>query len=214
MSDFEKLMGELQTLTTEQTELAKALPADNGEDEKKIQAAAEEGGAGEGGDGKGEKPADGADGDGDPMAKSFELTLDDGTKVQAFDGSEMLKSLSERVEGLDSNLAKALGQTVELIKGQGELIKSLTERVAKLSGEGRGRKAVLSVVEKPAATANTDTMAKSIGAADGVTPEVFFAKALNAQKEGRISGIDIAMAETCLNKGQAIPPSIVARVMQ
>jgi len=134
--------------------------------------------------------------------------------VQAFDGSEMLKSLSERVEGLDSNLAKALGQTVELIKGQGELIKSLTERVAKLSGEGRGRKAVLSVVEKPAATANTDTMAKSIGAADGVTPEVFFAKALNAQKEGRISGIDIAMAETCLNKGQAIPPSIVARVMQ
>jgi len=73
---------------------------------------------------------------------------------------------------------------------------------------------VLTLTEKPGATPNTDTMAKSIGAGDGVTADQFFAKALEAQKSGRITGTEIAVAETYLNKGQPIPSSIVARVMQ
>ena len=107
-------------------------------------------------------------------------------------------------------MAKALGSAVELIKGQSLMIKSLSETMRKLSGEGRGRKAVVSVVEKPAPGAST--MAKSEPA--GVSHEVFFAKAMAAQKEGRLSGMDIAMAESCLNRGEVIPQSIVARVMQ
>ena len=69
--------------------------------------------------------------------------------------------------------------------------------------------AVVSVVEKP--SAGESTMAKS--QPEGMSHELFFAKAFEAQKAGRISGQEIAIAEAYLNKGQSIPEQIVARVM-
>lgn len=212
MSQFEKLLGEIAGLAAEQESMAKALPADNGEDEATIQAAAAEGGAGPqepDADDKGGAPDGDADDEGKPMAKSFKLTLEDGTELEAQDGTELVKSLQERIEKNEGNMAKALESTVGLIKAQGEMIKSLTEKVTKLSGEGRGRKTVVSVVEKPAAGA---TMVKSEAA--GMSADQFFAKALDAQKSGRISGTEIAIAETCLNRGEAIPAHIIQRVVQ
>lgn len=213
MSQFDKLMAELGQLSADQETMAKALPADDGKDEKKIQAAAAEGGLG--GDGDADDAGGMPDGDADDssMTKSFKFTLEDGTEVEAQDGTEMVKSLQAKVAETESTMAKALGQAVELIKGQGDMIKSLSDRVAKLSGEGRGRKAVVSVVEKPAPDASTSTMAKSMQA-DGVSHDVFFAKAMVAQREGRISGSQIALAETMLNRGQPIPADLVQRVMQ
>jgi hypothetical protein len=203
---FEKLMAELSSLSADQETMAKALPADDGKDEEKIQAAAGEGGS----DGDAEDADEEDDGGDKPMAKSFKFTLEDGTEVDAQDGTELVKSLQDRIAATEVTMAKALGSAVELIKGQSLMIKSLSETMRKLSGEGRGRKAVVSVVEKPAPGAST--MAKSEPA--GVSHEVFFAKAMAAQKEGRLSGMDIAMAESCLNRGEVIPQSIVARVMQ
>lgn len=222
MSQFDQLMTELQQLGQDQEQMTKALPADDGKDEDKIQAAAAEGGldAGAGGSeaaagagvegGEGDDADGKANGEGAPMAKSFQLTLDDGTVIEAQDGTEMVKALGDRLSSTETMMAKALGDTLALVKGQADMIKSLSDQVKKLSGEGRGRKAVLSVVEKPAPVAAT--MAKS-QQAEGVTPEIFFAKALDAQKAGRISGTDIAVAESCLNRGQAIPENIVQRVM-
>lgn len=214
MSQFDKLMEELSTLQADQATMAKALPADDGKDEEKIQAAAAEGGSDhdepDGDEGVGE-----GDGNGDekPMTKSFKFTLEDGTEVEAEDGTALVKSLAARIDKSEQDLVKALGTAVDLIKGQGELIKSMQDQIKKLGGEGRGRKTVVSVVEKPSATASTETMAKSMQNG-GVTPDQFFAKALSAQKEGKISGTEIALAETMLNRGQAIPESIVQRVMQ
>lgn len=203
---FEKLMAELSSLSADQETMAKALPADDGKDEEKIQAAAGEGGS----DGDAEDADEEGDGGDKPMAKSFKFTLEDGTEVDAQDGTELVKSLQDRIAATEVTMAKALGSAVELIKGQASMIKSLSDSVKKLGGEGRGRKAVVSVVEKPAPGASP--MAKSEPA--GVSHEVFFAKAMAAQKEGRLSGMDIAMAESCLNRGEVIPQSIVARVMQ
>lgn len=211
MSAFEKLMGELSQLGTDQETMAKALPADDGKDEEKIQAAAEEGGLDAGGGdagGEGKKKPEG-EGDDKPMAKSFLIKLEDGTEVEAQDGAELVKSLQDRVEASEGNMLKAMDAAVSLIKGQGEMIKSLGEQIKKLSGEGRGRKTVVSMVEKPAPVATT--MAKSL-TPEGMTPDQFFAKALNAQKEGRITGTEIALAETCLNRGQEIPAHIVNKV--
>ena len=209
MSQFEKLLGEIADLGAEQEAMTKALPADDGKDEENIQAAAAEGGLDGDADDEGGKPDGDADDEGNaPMAKSFELTLEDGTRLVAQDGTEIVKSLQARVEQNEEQMSKALGSAVELIKGQSALIKSLSERVAKLSGEGRGRKTVVSVVEKPGPGAST--MAKSEPA--GLSPEQFFVKALDAQKAGRISGTEIAVAEACLNRGEAIPASIVQRV--
>jgi hypothetical protein len=216
--DFDKLMGELQSLAADQGEMAKALPADDGKDEANIQAAAEEGGldtgavgAGEGGEGaagEGEGEGEGAA----PMAKSFKLTLEDGTEIEAQDGAEMVKALGDRLTSTETNMAKALGRAIDLIKGQADMMKSMQTQMAKLAGEGRGRKAVLSVVEKPAPGAAATTMAKSL-APEGMTPDVFFTKALAAQKEGRISGSDIAVAEASINRGEQVPAHIVQRVM-
>ena len=209
MSQFEKLLGEIADLGAEQEAMTKALPADDGKDEENIQAAAAEGGLDGDADDEGGKPDGDDDDEGNaPMAKSFELTLEDGTRLVAQDGTEIVKSLRARVEQNEEQMSKALGSAVELIKGQSALIKSLSERVAKLSGEGRGRKTVVSVVEKPGPGAST--MAKSEPA--GLSPEQFFVKALDAQKAGRISGTEIAVAEACLNRGEAIPASIVQRV--
>lgn len=214
MSQFEKLLGEIADLQADQEVMTKALPADDGKDEEKIQAAAAEGGSDGDADDKGGKPDGDADDEGKPMAKSFKLTLEDGTEIEAQDGAEMVKSLQERIEKNEESMAKALGSAVELIKGQASLIKSLTEKVTKLAGEGRGRKAVVSVVEKPSAGngAGSNTMAKSEPA--GMSPDQFFAKALTAQKEGRLSGVDIAIAESHLNRGEAIPAHIIQRVVQ
>ena len=208
---FEKLMAELSSLSTDQETMAKALPADDGKDEQKIQAAAEDGGLGDGdADNNGGMPDGDKDDEGMPMAKSFKFTLEDGTEVEAQDGSELVKSLGERLDATETTMAKALGQAVDLIKGQGEMIKSMQDQIKKLSGEGRGRKAVVSIVEKPGP--GEGVMAKS--ESQGMSHEQFFAKALTAQKEGRLSGTDIAIAESCLNRGEAIPANIVARVAQ
>jgi hypothetical protein len=137
MSKFDELLGELETL-------AKAQPAEDGDD--KIVAAAAEGG----GQVEGEEKDDGGEG-ADPMAKSFEVTLADGTKVQAQDGTALVKALQDRLETTETTMAKALETAIGLIKSQGEQLVALKGKVASLSSEGKGRKAVLTVTPKPSA---------------------------------------------------------------
>lgn len=212
---FEKLLEELDAIQT----LAKSDPvdADDGDDAGIAEAAAE----GEDGD-EGHAEPDGdegiegeGDGDGDEgMAKSFSLKLEDGTEVDAIDGTELVKSLIDRFDAQEDTLAKALGGIVELIKSNAEtvrsqaaLIKSLQGDVKRLGGEGRGRKTVVSVAEKPVA----ETLAKS--EPEGMNANEFMAKALSAQQAGKITGLDVSVAETSLNKGLPVPTNIVRRVL-
>lgn len=219
MSQYEKLLEELETM-------AKAMPGDDGADDDKIQAAAAA--ANPDADGDGENDVTGDDlnpegseglgdedeGDGDDeetMGKSFALKLEDGTELEAIDGTELVKSLMARVESNEGTVMKALGTAVDLLGKQGDMIKSLQDEVKKLAGEGRGRKTVVSVSEKPVAGA---TMAKSQGAADGLSANEFMAKALAAQASGRLTGLDVARAESALNKGLPVPQDVVNRVIQ
>lgn len=217
MSQYEKLLEELETM-------AKAMPGDDAADDDKIAAAAAEANPDADGDGKNDVTGDdidaggegaGADdgaGDGDEtMGKSFALKLEDGTELEAIDGTELVKSLMARVESNEGTVMKALGTAVDLLGKQGDMIKSLQDEVKKLAGEGRGRKTVVSVSEKPVAGA---TMAKSQGAADGLSANEFMAKALAAQASGRLTGLDVARAESALNKGLPVPRDVVNRVIQ
>lgn len=217
---FEKLMEDLELL-------AKAQPdADADEDgDAKIAAAAGEDAAaeaaaasgGEGGDdadlGEDDAGPDvgGDDDEGEPMGKSLSFTLEDGTTVEAIDGTELVKSLIHRVEITEADMTKALGTAVDLIKSQGEqlkeqseLIKSLQEQVKALAGEGRGRKAVVSVTERPSVLKKSEP--------EGITPDQFMAKAIDAMRAGRLTGHDVARAESYLNRGMDVPADIVARV--
>lgn len=218
MSQYEKLLEELETM-------AKAMPGDEGADDDKIQAAAAAANPDADGDGENDVTGDdlnpeglgdegegeGDGDDGETMGKSFALKLEDGTELEAIDGTELVKSLMARVESNEGTVMKALGTAVDLLGKQGNMIKSLQDEVKKLAGEGRGRKTVVSVSEKPVAGA---TMAKSQGAADGLSANEFMAKALAAQASGRLTGLDVARAESALNKGLPVPQDVVNRVIQ
>ena len=200
---FEGLLNDLE-------QMSKALPTDeSGADDKKIEAAAEDGQEhkepdGDEGEGGGE-----GDGDGDEaMGKSFSLTLEDGTEIDAIDGTLLVKSLIARVEGNEVSMVKALGQTLDVVKNQGAMIKSLQDEVKKLAGSGKGRKAVVTIAEKPGPT----DLAKSDS--DGINPSDFLAKSLTAQAAGRITGLDVAKIESRINSKLPIPADLINRVLQ
>ena len=193
---FTALLGDLETM-------AKAVPETTAEDPSV---------EGEGDPAEG-APAEGASTEGEPaITKSLQVTLADGTVVEAEDGGELVKALMERVDNTESTMAKALGIAVDLIKKQGEqlaatnsLVKSLQADLAKVAAAPAGRKTVLTMHEKPAGT-----MTKS--EPEGDSPQEFMAKALGAQKAGRITGLDVSTAEACLNRGISVPGHIVSAV--
>jgi len=203
MSAFDKLLDELDVM-------AKALPADGPEDDdKKIAASAEDGGVdvdAVGGDDPDtpvdkDETEDGAE----TLGKSFTFKLEDGTEVEGVDGTALVKSLTGRLDHTEATMAKALETAVSLLKSHGQTIKALQEKVAGLSTEGRGRKTVVSVVEKGKPLAKAEPQ--------GMTGEQFLVKAESAMEAGRITGRDLAIAESYLNRGAPVPESIINRVV-
>lgn len=197
---FQALLGDLGTMAKAMDDAAVEPDGD-----EKIAAADAEG-----------APADGdpkVDADGKPMTKSMQVTLPDGSVVEAEDGTALVKSLIERLDGTETVMAKALGAAVDLIKKQGEalastntLVKSLQTKVAELSAQPAGRKTVLTVHDKPAGT-----MVKS--EPEGMSEPEFMAKAMTAFKAGKITGLEISTAETSINRGQPVPNDIITRVL-
>ena len=192
---FDKLLAELD-------DLQKAMPAcDDSEGDEKIEAAAKEGDEAED-DEEGEGATDAK-----PMGKSFSFETADGEKIEAIDATEMLKSLGDRLEAReaqDESLQKTLQKAVELIGTQAAMLKSLQAKVDKLSAQGRGRVSTI-VADKPA------DMQKAMGGDPGWSKGDLLAKALSAQKEGRLTVGDVAMVEASINHGMAPPPEIVSR---
>lgn len=208
MSQFADLLKELGQIQSESDTLAKALPAEGGEDDDKaIQAAAAEGDT----DADDENPEDGhaePDGDEKPMTKSM-IAMVDGEEVEAIDATELLKSLDDRIGGMESVLAKALESTLSTVKSQGELIKSLQSQVTKLAGQGKGRKTVLTVMEKPAA--GEQPMVKS--QQDGMTPQEFMLKANAAFDARKLTGHELTTIDVAMREGKPIPPALITKAL-
>jgi hypothetical protein len=202
MSQFDELLAQLNAEQEEQSTLAKALPAEDGEDDEAIQAAAEEGAE----DSK--NPEDAEEGDDKPLAKSMTV---DGEEVEVVDAGELIKSLHDvtgRVTEVEGVLAKGLETAIGMIKTQGELIKSLQGQIKKLGSQGAGRKAVLAVHEKPA----VDTLAKS-QQDDGMTKEQFLAKSEAAWNAGAISGIEFSAVDVALRTGSKLDSGLINRIV-
>lgn len=199
---FEKLMGELETMT-------KALPAADVADDKKIAAAAGEAGAAADDENKEQLGEDGK-----PLTKSLQVTLADGTVVDAEDGTELVKSLMARLDSQEDQVVKALGGTIDLVKALHEqvsasnaLVKSLQADVARLAGQGAGRKTMVTVHEKLAGT----TLAKS--EQQGPTAEEFMAKSHAAFVAHKISGQELTSIDVSMRLGQPVDQSLVAKVL-
>ena len=197
MSGFKALLEDLELLRKSMDEddakIAAAAAEGDDEDDKHDEPDGDEGG----------EDMDG-DGDGEPMGKSFEFELDNGEKVQAFDATELVKSLQTEVSAL-RKAPEAVGAAVELIKSLQGQVSALTAKVAELGNQGRGRKAVLSVAEKQTA----GTLAKSEQTPDR---DSVLAKCLDAQRSGALTAVDVSRAETAFNAGVPLPADIAARL--
>ncbi|WP_431860149.1 hypothetical protein [Azospirillum sp.] len=211
-NQFKALLDELETMS-------KAHPND-GADDKRIEAAAGENGGGENGGGEGGENGQGKDGKEteEPFGKSFKVMVD-GKEVEAFDGTEMMKSLWTRNQALETSVATlteqnqdlgdALTKSLELVKGlhgtvnsQGDMLKSMRADLDALRNQGTGRKTTVSVLDKPAPT----TMAKAF---DGIAPRELLSKALTAQREGRMTASQVARVEAHVNRGEAPPKALL-----
>lgn len=205
MSQFEELLAQLQAQADEQVTLAKSLPAEDGEDDEAIQAAAGDG-AEEGTDDEAEEGAEDGNEEGEePLGKSMTAMIN-GEEVEAVDATDLIKSLIGRLDNHGDVMAKALATTLGTIKTQGDMIKSLSSRLEKLAGQGRGRKAVLSVNEKP--SPGETTMVKSVQPAPGE----IMAKAMTAQQAGKLTAGDVARCEISLQSGVAFPADVLAKI--
>lgn len=179
--------------------------------------AAGAGGDGAGGDGAGDVDGDG-DGDDAPMAKSFEVTLEGGEKFHAVDATDMLKSLTARMEDVETSAGEALGLAVTLLKSQAAEISDLRGRVEQLAGSGRGRQATLVIVPKdgaPAAGGSTLTKSLTPGEQDkgGMKPQEFLLKAEAAFDASKLTGNELGQIETYINRGMQIPAPLIQKVM-
>lgn len=214
-------MNEFQALLEELGTLAKAMPA-AGEDDKNIQAAA--GAAGGEGDGKGEGAGagngDGGEGGGqgenqeddEVFGKSFAVTLPDGSTVEAFDGTAMMKALNDKVVRLEaSNQALAadrdaalqvVTQSIGLFKSLQGTVTKLQADVNRLANAGTGRRAVVNVLDKPG---TGQPLAKS----DGLSAGDLKAKALEAQRAGRIGATEVARVDAYLGKSLQLPADLL-----
>jgi hypothetical protein len=146
------------------------------------------------------------DGDGEMFGKSMTMLDEDGNQIEAFDGTAMVKSLVARLDANESNMTAALTKAIEVMGNQDKMIKSLADQVKTLGSAGRGRRTVVSMHDSA-------SMAKALPVADKLPTGLdMMAKALTAQKEGRLTSVDVAVAEGYLQKGMPIPENIVRRI--
>lgn len=181
-----------------------------------------EGGAGDGGDGGEGGNGEGNEGD-ELLGKSFQLTLEDGTVVEAQDGAALVKAMLDRQADTDEVLQKSVGAVLDMVgdlKGalqatqtklasQDALIKSLRSEIAALGTKGSGRVASLSVMAK---SNIGGAAAKAATKKEGMTRDEVLAKAVSLQKSGALTGLQVATVESDLNAGRKPAAEVMALI--
>lgn len=199
---FDTLLQELEAAQSEQDLLVKSMPCATDEDDKGIAAASEED----------EDKKEGEEGD-EPLTKS--LQLDDGSDVVLVDAESLIKSidaLGVKATKTEEVLTKGLQASMAMIAKQGELIKSLNDKVSALGGQGAGRKTVLNIAEKP--SIGGQQLAKSM--TDGqLTVGELLAKSNAAFDAKRITGKELTTIDVAARQGQlaVIDPTLMAKVL-
>jgi hypothetical protein len=194
---------EFQGLLDDLSALHKALkqPAPQ-DDEAKIAAAAKADDADED-EVKDDQDDDDQDEDEDedarPLSKSFDVTLSDGSQVEALDGTEALAALSHDLVDLRAQAQHratatqaVLTNTVTLLKALSAEVASLRRDQQRLAKQPRGRQSVLHVPE-PAAAA--DAMPDR---------DAILAKALQ-----HLGPVEVAEVNSYLNMGEPVPAHLM-----
>ncbi|RKP44670.1 hypothetical protein [Pararobbsia silviterrae] len=246
---------ELQNLIKGADDLAKSLSAAPTEPiNNAAVAAAAKDGAAAGGDGNttaqdpnasaGDTPAEGDEEDEDnPLAKSFSLTLEDGTTLEGFDGTELIKSLRAELAA-ESGARVADGE--QFLKAFGSVISIVNTLTAEVDSTKKANAALGKQLDAAAAEIATlkaagEELTKSlatfgnegrgrraatlvvhkppVGADAGTDPvqpskAEILAKALSAMQSGAISGSEASRIEATLNAGQQVSKALLDRIFK
>lgn len=203
MSDFDKLLAQLTAAQEDQSALTKSVEA-AGVDDKTIQAAAKEGGAQEEEEEEEEEPG------GAPMTKSI---LIDGEQHEVVDADALIKSLGgmeTRVTQFEDVLVKSLTGALAMIKGQGEMIKSLQGQITKIGGTGGGRKSALLVHERQ--PLGEQPLAKSLEQPQFTAADVM-AKANAAFDAKKITGHELTQIDVSLRQGHIPDQALLTKAL-
>jgi hypothetical protein len=179
-----------------------------------------------------------------PLAKSFSLQLEDGTEVEAFDGTALIKSFTEQLAAAGERLQtvelhaqshseqvmKALGTAADLLAGQAHAIKTANATIAAqgkaLEETGALVKSLQERVETLANAGRGRASTVSMNekpAADGalvksmgepMSKQEILAKSLAAMQTGKISGLEASGIETRVNLGLPVDPVLLAKISQ
>ena len=141
-------------------------------------------------DDEGEEPDGDEDGDGEGDGDGDEG--EDGQEMKAYDGATIIKQFHRRLMALERDLLATL-------QAQTGLIKSLHAQVGALQAQGRGRKTVLTVHEKPSLVPTGSKRP---------SPQTVLAKAMTAQRAGKLTGTDVARIESYLSRGLDVPAEL------
>lgn len=220
-NNFAGLLAELGVAAAATETLAKSVAAaEQPKDDKLVTAAAAEAGvqkpviaAGEGGADDGAGVDDDEDA-GEEFGKSVSFVDSEGKEHVGVDATELVKSLVGRIDSTDDLLAKALPQLLSTINTQGDMIKSLHARLEQVSGQGRGRKTMLMINEKPVVG---EQLAKSGAAAEAagegkITAEDLLAKADAAYAAKKITGVEYSTIDVCLRNREPIDAKLLSKV--
>lgn len=203
---FDELLKSLAQVAEGADTLAKAAPAAaEGEDDKTVAAAAADSGVAAGGNPEDDED-EGGEG-GETFGKSMGAA-EDGSEM--IDATELVKSLMARQDTTEGVLAKAMTSMVGAMSKQNDLIKSLQAEVRTLAGQGRGRKTLVTIAEKPGVA---DVLAKSEAADEGkITPSELLAKSQAAHAAHKISGVELTTIDVCLRNNWPIDAGILQKV--
>lgn len=192
---FEQLLNDLEVLRKSQ-----AIDEEGQEGAEKIIAAAA--------DGEGEGNPDAKKDDGEQFGKSMTAIID-GQEQEVIDGTEFVKALHADVESIKASretengqLAKAMTSMTEMLGEQGKLIKSLQDQIAALSNSGAGRKSTLGATDAD--------LTKSMTPPADIGRDAILAKCEAAMSAGKLTGMDVSIAEAALNRGMQVPGHIMA----
>jgi hypothetical protein len=210
-------MSEFQKLLTDLDALHKAMPKGKSDDDDEIRAAAD-GDADDDGEEDGDEDSytgepdgdeDGEDedndGDGEPMGKSFPVTLADGTEVEALDATELLKAMQDDAANQFGQVGRVLSGTMGLLKSMNAELASLRKEVARMGARGAGRQSVLRVPPEQA-----EDMAKS----DRSGPNDILAKSMAAMHRGDFNAAQVAEVEVYVSRGMPLPAHLARIVAQ
>lgn len=204
MSDFDDLLARIEAVGEEQATMAKSMGAgepdkDDNTDAKVADASSEN---------PEDKDDDNDDGDESNTDESMTKSLAD-SGYEIVDAEELIKSIStldERLGGHEKVLAKALETVLGAVQNQVSIIKSLNEKVEKLSGSGAPRKSVLAISERRSVADPKSAEKQELSTGD------LMAKSLSALKTGKISAYDAARLENYVQSGIAPPADLLAQI--